>query len=150
MRYESIKITTLTTFYLLLQQLLHLLLESHSPSPCYSVFLCWHYLNVHWLCGPRSCARGLYRPDVDVYQKPLNSITSFSHQAHPWLLLYRTDGLQRKRALIFNAQSQKSLTTNQNRINIFLFQFFRITKANFPPFHFFFFTPSFDHAIWRK
>ncbi len=50
-------------------------------SPCYSLFLCWHYLNVHWLCGPRSCARGLYRPDVDVYQKPLNSITSFSHQA---------------------------------------------------------------------
>lgn len=47
----------------------------------YSLFLCWHYLSVHWLCDPRSCARGLYRPDVDVYQEPLNSITSFSHQA---------------------------------------------------------------------
>lgn len=50
---------------------------------CFFSLYCYN-LDVHWLCDPRLVsipeARGLFRPDVDVHQKPLNSITSFSHQ----------------------------------------------------------------------
>lgn len=55
------------------------------PRLCSVFFSLYCYnLDVHWLCDPRLVsipeARGLFRPDVDVHQKPLNSITSFSHQ----------------------------------------------------------------------